>query len=164
MDFMTTYANWQEPARVLALRTGPAAAEQLRAAAALELSLRGDEPYGVLDAMLRSRRLSQRPGHRLRFATDAQRVALRRDAAQLADDPGLTRDVASAWLQHYRAVRNLRQLEALQLQAGDPVLRERDDLDRLEFVSSIRHDGYVNLKGGNGNYAWAYSLERASVA
>ncbi len=55
---------------------------------------------------------------------------------------------------------NHESIEKQKLGPGVEVINKWDDLKRVYTISSIREDGLVFFKGGNGKKAWARNLER----
>lgn len=55
---------------------------------------------------------------------------------------------------------NHESIEGQKLEPGVQVINRWDDLKRVYTISSIREDGIVFFKGGNGKKAWARNLER----
>ena len=55
---------------------------------------------------------------------------------------------------------NYESIEEQKLKPGVEVINRWDDLKRIYIISSIREDGIVFFKGGNGKKAWARNLER----
>jgi hypothetical protein len=103
-------------------------------------------------------------------ATDRQRVFLAELGSDGADNAWLTKQVASAWIDHYLAVRTAKCLRHLELVRDDAVIkrtiwRKAED-GRLHetlyyvMVSSIGADGLVYFRGGNGKCGWPSSLTR----
>ena len=83
---------------------------------------------------------------------------------------GLSRSVASAWIEHYLSVRAARALEELRLRAGDVVDHEHRHVDpttgemhvwfQRQTVSSIGRNGLVYFRGGNAQCGWPSQLHR----
>lgn len=164
------YPDWREPANALAGALGKPTAAQLDLARLIGMRLTGDEPRAVVAAKLEDhltpaihgvepRRPSQR---QLKFL-----ASLRADAPvpALTD---LTLSSVSAWIDHFLGLRTLAALRDLELSQGDIVERRRRfrhavteeemlSSDVLE-VSSIRGDGLVFFKGGNGRCGWPSAL------
>jgi hypothetical protein len=168
---MTTYDSWEESVKALEVRTGPPNESQQFALKAAGIVLNGTEPQSVVAVILKSRHDFRRTGHHREPATPAQWGELEQLHSPAMDSAvALTRAIAAAWLAHHRALLDLAQLRRLQLRAGEPVVVRVPFLDPKtnqprvrvlhEVVASIRHDGYVNFKGGNGKYAWAHDIER----
>lgn len=106
-------------------------------------------------------------------ATDLQRAFLIELGSCEADDAGLTKRIASAWIGHYLAVRNIESLRQLVLVQGDAVIkrtlwrnpenaRMHETLD-YAVVSSIGGNGLVYFRGGNGKCGWPSSIMRPPV-
>jgi hypothetical protein len=82
----------------------------------------------------------------------------------------LSKSLASAWINHYLAVRNADRLQELRLARGDRVVHQRTWVDHStgelnnwsdrHVVSSIGARGLVYFKGGNGKCGWPTNLSR----
>lgn len=167
----STYPDWREPARTLERSTGPATDGQRSLASKVGLRLDGKEPHDVVGVLLEEHLRPIIWGTEAAPATERQRGFLMSlDAAQ-ATDTSLSRPVASAWISHHLARRNLQSLRTLKLKRGDAIIRLKRWVDpatgelhesREQFrVSSIGPAGLVYFLGGNGQCGWASSLERA---
>ena len=69
-----------------------------------------------------------------------------------------TQRVGSAVIEDIMAQLNLELIEEQNLMPGDIVKNKWDPLHREYIISSIREDGLVFFKGGNGKRAWARNL------
>lgn len=104
-------------------------------------------------------------------ATDRQRAFLVELGSHVADDAGLTKRTASAWIQHHLALRSIESLRRLTLVRDDAVIKRtcwrhpetERPCETLDYavVSSIGADGMVYFRGGNGRCGWPSSLTRA---
>lgn len=163
-----TYSDWREPARRLGQITGTATEELQRVASVLGC-LHDGEPHGVLCAIVEDRLRPTLYGRISPMATEKQ-LAYLFHLGHSHIDPGMSRTVASAWINHYLAVESAQALVRLGLTSGDRVYVENDYVDpitgevigmRDEFtVSSIGANGLVYFRGGNGKCAWPAALSR----
>lgn len=176
MMSVMSFSDWREPVRILKEQTGPVAAKQRDLGAQVGFLLDGDLPRGVAAAMLEEHLHSsiwgigaQNPSP----ATLKQREFLEAIANGRSFEPvSLSKNVASAWIGHYLAVRTADSLERLHLRAGDQVTHQSKlvDYDTGELhawsdryvVSSIGARGLVYFKGGNGKCGWPANLSRSS--
>ena len=171
---MSTYPDWREPVRLLELSTRPATSAQRALSDQFGLTVRGDEPAGVLGVMLEAHimliwDIDVPP----ESASERQRNFLRSlGAVTIADSSSLPKYLASAWIDHHLAIRTIESLRQLQLKTGDAVIRRtvwRKEVPgitphetlQLYHVSSIGADGLVYFKGGNGKCGWPSSLRLA---
>ena len=74
------------------------------------------------------------------------------------DISGETRGVGSAVIDDIMEQLNLEAIERQNLLPGDIVKNIWDSLHREYVISSIREDGLIFFKGGNGKRAWARNL------
>lgn len=166
-----TFATWHEPVRLLGESTRPATDQQRELASTIGLALTGSEPRGVAAVMLEEHLQPLIWGRGPESATDRQRSFLVELGSRKADDARLTKRVASAWIEHYLAVRNAECLRNLALVRGDAVIKRtlwrhpgdgrlHETLD-YAVVSSIGANGMVYFRGGNGKCGWPSSLTRA---
>jgi hypothetical protein len=165
-----TFATWYEPVRLLDERTGPATDQQRELASTIGFPLTGMEPMGVTAVMLEEHLEPLIWGRVPEPATDRQRVFLAELGSDEADNALLTKQVASAWIGHWLAVRTATCLRHLVLVRGDAVIKRtlwrnpqdgrlHEALDYV-MVSSIGADGLVYFRGGNGQCGWPSSLMR----
>lgn len=180
---MTVFPDWREPVALLraAYERRPTPAQRVLARQR-GVALAGDEPPPVVLAMLWDS-LAEPLGRRLPEAASARQLDYLRALGAEAERPalaGLTRRVASAWIDHLLDREMVARLEELALRRGDLVLyrrkayRERADLDGAEFVeethvvSSISATGRVNFKkthqAASGFWGSAFALERPARA
>jgi hypothetical protein len=163
-------SEYLQPVRLLNERTGPATARQRELAGTIGLALTGTEPMGVAAVMLEEHLQPLIWGTESEPATDRQRAFLVELGSREADGAGLTKRAASAWIEHYLAVRTIECLRHLALGRGDAIIKRtlwRHPEDRrmhetLDYavVSSIGADGLVYFRGGNGKCGWPSSLTR----
>ena len=166
-----TFPTWHEPVRLLEESTGPATDQQRELAITVGLALAGTEPRGVAAILLEEHLQPLIWGREPERATGRQRAFLVELGSNVADDAGLTKRTASAWIQHHLAVRSIESLRRLALVRDDTVITRRlwrhPETERLfetldcAVVSSIRADGMVYFRGGNGRCGWPTSLTRA---
>jgi hypothetical protein len=164
------FSDWREPCRRLEHRTGRPTVEQLALARQLGLALDGNEPHDVVAVMLEEHLQPTVWGTEPEPASVRQLSFLRDLNAILP--AGITKGMASAWIEYHLALKTIRSLEKLRLEAGDAVIKASTfraslaDSMRLflEYfiVSSIGADGLVYFRGGNGKCAWPTSLRRAT--
>jgi hypothetical protein len=153
-----TFATWHEPVRLIDERTGPATDQQRELASAIGLALTGAEPLAVTAAMLEEHLQPVILGRVPEPATDRQRAFLIELGSDEADNARLTKRVASAWIEHYLAVRAGNCLRQLMLVRDDAVIKRRVSRNPVDghlyetldyaVVSSISEDGMVYFRGG----------------
>lgn len=165
-NWLMAYNDWREPIRLLAEGNGCATREQRDLATLLDMQFKRDEPRKIATA-----RLEVEPaihGRVASAATEAQLVFLREIAPEDASLEGITRRVASAWIDYYLAERSIDALRRLQPQRGDRVVKselvsltDQASLPRTSShtVSSIGADGRVYFTGGGGAGAWPSQLQ-----
>jgi hypothetical protein len=73
---------------------------------------------------------------------------------------GETRRVGSAIINDIMDQLNFEAIENQNLKPGVSVVNKWDRLSMIYIISSIKEDGLVFFKGGNGKRAWARSLIR----
>ncbi|MBU8743635.1 hypothetical protein [Micrococcus luteus] len=161
-----TYADWREPVRRLRDATGPASEDLLAVAEKLGCA-HANEPHGVLAAIVEDWLSPVLRGAQPLLVTEKQ-LAFLEVLGHVGGLPGMSRAVASAWIDHYLSLATADALERLQLSAGDtvrviqndadPEAGELADLGRVVTVSSIGGDGLVYFRGGNGQCAWPTRL------
>lgn len=166
-----TFPTWHEPLRLLEQNTGPATDQQRELADTVGLALAGTEPRGVAAILLEEHLQPLIRGGESERATDRQRAFLVELGSRVADDAGLTKRTASAWIQHHLALRSIESLRRLALVRDDTVIKRtrwrHPETERLcetldyAVVSSIGADGMVYFRGGNGRCGWPSSLTRA---
>lgn len=167
-DVSVTHQDWREPARRLRAATGPATAEQLRIAAALDCP-HDDEPRGVLTAVIEDWLRPVLHAEDSLLATERQ-LAFLGELGHVNASPEMHRTVASAWIDHYLSLRTADALEDLRLKAGDQLHRQHNYVDpstgevtnlgETVTVSSIGSNGLVYFRGGNGKCGWPANLRR----
>lgn len=169
---LVTFPDWREPTRHLEEVTGPPTAEQLKLAAKIGLR-HVDEPRAVfaaaIEAWLRPTIWQKAPDP----ATERQ-LAFLDKLGHTQVMAGLSRSVASAWIEHYLAIRTTRALKDLHLKAGDVVDHEHTHVDptsgathawmQRQTVSSIGQNGLVYFRGGNGQCGWPSQLFRNAIS
>lgn len=147
---------------------GQATDEQRELAARVDLML-GDEPRAVAAALLDDHLEPAIRGTRPLDATDRQRDFLHQLGFSHADQPGLTRGVASAWIDHLLTLQTIDHLIQLQPARNEAVIVRRvtefegkrmESLD-YKYISSIGSGGLLYFKGGNGACAPARRVIRA---
>lgn len=74
------------------------------------------------------------------------------------DISGETRSVGSAVIGDIMEQLNFESIQEQDLKPGDRVLNKWDSVRRHYQISSIKEDGLVFFKGGNGRKAWARNL------
>jgi hypothetical protein len=157
---------------LLEITTGPATDRQRELAGLIGLTVLGTEPRDVVGVMLEEHLRPLIWGLEPARATDRQRDFLTELGASEADDAGLFKRTASAWIAHYLALRTIDCLRGLALVRGDAVIKRstwrdpengrlHESLD-YEVVASIGSNGLVYFRGGNGKCGWPSSLERAT--
>ena len=166
-----TFPTWHEPVRLLEESTGPATDQQCELASTVGLALVGTEPLGVAAVLLEEHLQPLIWGGESERATDRQRAFLVELGSRVADDAGLTKRTASAWIQHHLALRSIDCLRRLALVRDDAVIKRTrwryPETKRLcetldyAIVSSVGADGIVYFRGGNGRWGWPSSLTRA---
>lgn len=166
-----TFPTWHEPVRLLEESTGPATDQQRELASAVGLALAGTEPRGITAVLLEEHLQPLIWGRESERATDRQRTFLVELGSRVADDAGLTKRTASAWIQHHLALRSIECFRRLALVRDDPVIKRtrwrHPETGRLyetldyAVVSSIGADSMVYFRGGNGKCGWPSSLTRA---
>lgn len=166
-----TFPTWHEPVRLLGESTGPATDQQRELASTVGLALAGTEPRGVAAVLLEEHLQPLIWGGESERATDRQRAFLVELGSHVADDAGLTKRTASAWIQHHLALRSIESLRRLTLVRDDAVIKRtcwrhpetERPCETLDYavVSSIGADGMVYFRGGNGRCGWPSSLTRA---
>lgn len=167
---MPSHPDYREPVRLMSEAVGPATAEQRQLAAKVGLTLDDDVPRAVAAALLEEHLEPAIRGTHALEATDRQREFLDTLGSERATQPGLTRGIASAWIDHILTLRNIEQLIRLQPSKNDAVIVATEiDFEgkRMEFldykqVSSVGSDGLIYFKGGNGQCARPYRLTKAS--
>lgn len=158
--------------QLLDAQTGPPRPAQLTLAQTVGLTLVGDEPHNVVAAMLEDHlrpivwNVDPAP------ATDRQIQFLRHLTATTRS--GLSKNVASAWIDHHLALKTRTRLAALQLKEGDAVIKSQrfhdpesgQPIEILDYcvVSSIGANGLVYFKGGNGNCGWPSTLRNVNAS
>jgi len=161
-----TFPDWKESTRLLEEAAGPPTAEQLDLAATIGLRYVG-EPRVVfaaaIEAWLHPAIRQEQP----KPATGRQ-LSFLDELGHEHEVAGLSRSVASAWIQHYLSVRTARALNELQLSAGDLIDQEHRHVDpttgqlrvwfQKQTVSSIGRNGLVYFRGGNGRCGWPTQL------
>jgi len=165
---VSTYADFQEPLRLMSESVGPATDEQHQLATKVGMTLE-DEPRAVAAALLEDHLEPAIWGTNPPDATDRQRQFLRRLGFRRAEHQGLTRRVASAWINHLLTLQDIHHLNQLQLKRNDAVIVRRvtelegTRLESLEYrqVSSIAADGLLYFKGGNGKCARVQRVTKA---
>lgn len=75
------------------------------------------------------------------------------------DISGFSRSVGSAVIDDIMTHLNLESIVRQSIVPGCRVVRERCGYSEVCVVSSVRSDGTVYFKGGNGQKAWARNLE-----
>lgn len=98
-----TFPTWHEPVRLLEESTGPATDQQRELASTVGLALVGTWPRGVVAVLLEEYLQPLIWGGESERATDRQRAFLVELGSRVADDAGLTKRTASAWIQHHLA-------------------------------------------------------------
>lgn len=169
---MPSYPDFHEPVRLMSEAVGPATDEQRQLAAKVGLALDDEVPRAVAAALLEEHLEPAIRGTLALEATDRQREFLDSLGSERAAQPGLTRGVASAWIDHELTSRNIDHLIRLQPSKNDAVIvASKIDFEgkRTEFldykrVSSIGPDGLIYFKGGNGQCARPHRLARASAS
>ncbi len=166
-----TFPTWHEPVRLLEESTRPATNQQRELASTVGLALAGTEPRGVAAVLLEEHLQPLIWGRESERATDRQRAFLVELGSHVADDAGLTKRTASAWIEHHLALRSIDCLRRLALVRDDAVIKRtrwrHPESGRLcetldyAVVSSIGADGMVYFRGGNGKCGWPSSLTRA---
>jgi hypothetical protein len=109
-------------------------------------------------------------GRNPEHATDRQRAFLVELGSHEADNADLSKQVASAWIDHCLAVRTALCLKRLLLVSGDAVVKRSlwrnpedgtpHEMLAYAVVSSIGANGLVYFRGGNGQCGWPSSLMR----
>lgn len=168
-----TFPAWREPVRLLEQSTGPATTQQRDLAKTVGLTLMGTEPWGVAAVLLEEHLQPLIWGREWESATDRQRTFLAKLGSQVANDAGLTKRTASAWIEYHLALRSIESLKRLALARDDPVIKRtrwrHPETKRLcetldyAIVSSIGANGMVYFRGGNGKCGWPSSLARAAT-
>ena len=77
------------------------------------------------------------------------------------DISGVTRAVGDAVINDLMADLNQQAIERERLAPGVVVVNRHDSFPRKYIISSIKEDGTVFLRGGQGKKAWARSLIRS---
>lgn len=165
---MPSYTDFHEPVRLMSEAVGPATDEQHQLAAKVGLALDA-EPRAVAAALLEDHLQPAIRGTDPLDATDRQREFLHQLGSDQADRPGLTRNVASAWIEHLLTLQTIHHLVQLQPERNDAVIVrqvtefEGKRMESLEYkqVSSIGANGLLYFKGGNGQCAPARRVTRA---
>jgi len=155
-----TFPTWHEPVRLLEVGTRPATNQQRKLASTVGLALVGTEPRGVAAVLLEEHLQPFIWGKESDRATDRQRAFLVELGSSVADDAGLTKRTASAWIEYHLALRNIECLRYLALVRDDAVIKRtrwrHPETGRLyktldyAVVSSIRANGMVYFRGGDG--------------
>ncbi len=168
-----TFSDWQEPVRLLEGGTGAPTDAQRSLVEKLGLIVNGHEPRDVLGVMLEEHLRPIIWGTSTEPASERQLAFLDSLRGSNARS-GLSKPLASAWIDHYLALRNTDKLRSLRLQRGDTVVRrfrwrhpadhQLHETEELYVVSSIGPAGLVYFKGGNGKCGWASSLEQVPPA
>ena len=167
-----TYPDWREPVRLLQIATGSATPAQLALAHQVRLILTGREPHNVVAVLLEDHLKPSIWGSTPDSASDRQRAFLQTLGATGAEQPDLSKAVASAWIDHHLSLRTIESLRALRIVTGDKVIKRSiwtdpttGELHEATYgftVSSIGRDGLVYFRGGNGKCGWPSSLTRAT--
>ena len=76
----------------------------------------------------------------------------------------LSRRKACSVIDHLMTQLNLETIEAERSAPGVAVINIHDSFDQQYVISSIRSDGTVYLRGGNGKRVWPRSLRRVANA
>lgn len=98
-------------------------------------------------------------GNQERKAPSEKQIAL---AAKFGIDiAGMSRTVGSAVIDDIMSQLNANAIRQQELAPGVRVQKVHDPLNTVYVISSIREDGTVYFKGGNGQKAWARSLVKA---
>jgi hypothetical protein len=164
---VTVYPDWVEPVRLLTAWVGSATAEQVGLAEKLGLPVAGNAPRGVMVALLEDRLRPALHGMEPDAATERQRAFLRELGGEHHADPGLTKTVASAWIDYHLTLRTIGALQSLRPVCGNVVVRHHqvafpdgstESYDAEHVVSSVQDDGLIFFKGGNGQCAWPSNL------
>lgn len=166
-----TFDDYREPVRLLKESTKAASSAQLELANKVGLVLNGNEPHDVAGAMLEEHLKPLIWGSGVEDATARQYEYLTDLGATFTSNTRFSKKVASAWIQYYLALKNVKELERLKPEAGLGVIERyawvdvQTGLTRVSLtyfiVSSIGEDGRVFFKGGNGKSAWSSSLAKA---
>jgi len=69
-----------------------------------------------------------------------------------------TKRVGSAIIDDIMEQLNLESIESQNLKPGDKVRNKWDPIGQIWVISSIKNDGLVFFKGGNGKKAWSRNL------
>ncbi|MGH9891532.1 MAG: hypothetical protein ACREA0_06020 [bacterium] len=166
---MALYEDWRGPVAELRRYVGAPSSDQLKLAERLAVLVHEDEPFAVLGARLEEnvQRLiwGREPS---RPASDRQIGYLRSLLPDVVERHQLTLKEASAWISYALSLRTIEALERLHLRTGDEVVHRRHwrdpaagetrTIDLQRVVSTIRGDGLVFFRGGNGQCAPATSI------
>lgn len=112
-----THRDWHEPVRCLRAATGQATSQQRSIADAVRCPY-SDEPRAVLTAVIECWLRPTLYGDSPQAATEKQ-LRFLSELGHTDVSPTMRRPVASAWIDHYLALRTANALETLQLEAGD---------------------------------------------
>lgn len=166
------YIDWREPVRLLEETNGPATPEQHDLAILIGMALRHGEHRKIATALLADRVEPAIYGREVSPATNEQLAFLGRIAKKESSFRGVSKRVASAWIDYYLAEQAIADLRALRLQRGDRVIKTEQVTFEGESpstfvhshtVSSIGANGRVYFTGGNGAGGWPSQLRSESV-
>ena len=156
------YADWRIPLQAVRASCGPPTHEQRDLAQALHLVLADNEPTAVVAARLHDALagpLGLAPAE-LRSTAQQEFLEVLRDRVVLPELDALSWRVASAWIEHFLAVRTAAALERFEPCRGDlitvriPALRTEKILPSWKpltrVVSSISDSGRLNLTRERG--------------
>ena len=92
-----------------------------------------------------------------RFPTEKQVAFAKRHGFEIQD---LDREIADAVVDDLMTELNMEAIDSERLAPGARVINVYDSLGGVKVISSIKEDGLVYFKGGQGSRAWARSLRR----
>lgn len=158
--------------RLLEEKNGPATLEQHDLAILLGMPLRPEEHRKIATALLADRVEPAIYGSEVSLATQEQLEFLGKIAKEGPSFQGISKRVASAWIDYYLARRAIADLRALRLQRGDRIVKtEQFTLEGenpftsvgSHTVSSIGANGRAYFTGGNGAGGWPSQLRAEPV-
>lgn len=164
------YPDWRQPAAALSQALGTPSAAQIALARLVGMPLTGQEPRVVVAAALEDHLAPAIRGTEARPPSEKQLMFLASLCADahFSELESLTFRSASAWIDYFLGLKTLAALRNLRLARGDTVEHRRpfrhpttgeEVLSVYVFeVSSIRKDGLVFFRGGNGKCGWPSAL------
>lgn len=164
------FHTWQPALKAVGASLGPPSAELLNLAWRLDVEYDRNCPGMVVAAAVRDRVdpvLHDRPAELPTEGQEEYLSSLSREVGVVVDAPRTLRE-ASAWIDFLLATRTATVLAQMRPNRGDVVDKVRST-DRGEggsrhVISSIRDNGLVYFRGGNGYCGWVSSLRMIARA